>query len=143
MIVKSIRVVALGVLLAVAVAGSASAQSVTGRTCEYLKVTSFKSETPMELVKSSVTCKRGSIYRKTDNTAEFKQKSGHGPNCTMTFREVGGKRYSTFRVQQNLCVMRAGDITVQMHLGAAVKYTKTEGSYAKVKNGRIQIIDFK
>ena len=61
----------------------------------------------------------------------------------MTAREIGGKRYSTFRVQQNFCGLKAGKITVQMHLGAAVIYTKTEGSVAKRKPGKVSITDFK
>ena len=146
MIAKSIRVVALGVLLAAVVAGPAQAGG-----CQWLQVTATKSKTPMKLDWNSLKCTRGSVQNqfRGGDIAVFAQKevalrTGHGPNCTLTFREIGGKkRYATIRVQQNFCTLEAGKITVQMHLGAAVKYAKKEGSFSKKRPGRIRIIDFK
>ena len=137
MIAKSIRVVALGVLLAVAVAGSAQAN------CKRMLITVEESKTPMYLDQGSFKCKHGKFGSRRPNFVSLHQSLTYGPDCTMTAREIGGKRYSTFRVQQNFCGLKAGKITVQMHLGAAVIYTKTEGSVAKRKPGKVSITDFK
>ena len=142
MIVKSIRVVALGVLLAVAVAGSAQAD----RRCVFLKVTAENSK-PLLYGSGKPTCAHGKMVGGgNQNSIVFKQSHTHGVDCTVTFREKkrGRKgRYSTIRVRQNFCAVKAGDIKVQMHLGAALKYTKTEGSYAKRKQGIVSITGFK
>jgi len=139
MIAKSIRVVALGVLLAVAVAGSAQA----GAPCGKLLVSVKESKTPMQLDPRSVKCKHGKFGPGSKDGVLLLQSLSYGPNCTMTAREIGGQRYQTFRVQQNFCGLKAGKITVQMQYGAAIKFTKTEGSYAKRKGGKVSITDFK
>ena len=145
MIAKSIRVVALGVFLAAAVAGSAQAV----QPCGVLLVSAERSKTPMVLDGHSVKCKHGKHFGALIGDFRLEQSHTRGPDCTMTFHERKRrpghreKRYSTIRVQQNFCGLGAGKITVQMHLGAAVKYVKKEGSFAKKKPGKIFITDFK
>ncbi len=91
-----------------------------------------------------VQCIKGEAVEWGLTWATFQKSGLHGPECEITVRArpySNSTATSFFRVHQDLCVFKAGDITVTHKSGSRPIYTTTKGMY-EWNPGKIDITAF-
>ena len=92
-----------------------------------------------------VTCSKGTITSKSDEFLTVKQSGGHGPSCDVVIYAQAHDidhsiiHMSTLHIQQNLCVLKAGNIHVSLVSGRLANYSTREGSFINSLPGYIKV----
>ena len=113
--------------------------SVNANDCQYLRI--FLSSRPSYYF-SSVSASQGTVSSvESDRVTLLQTLLGGGPAATIAV-SVDGTLKSRFKVHQEYCFLKSGEITLTPIMGDKPIYTITRGSWSDNRGGEITITGF-